>query len=299
MELIVQPDDGLGPIVEAVKAAERRVDILIFRFDRPSLEKALEDAVDRGVAVRALIAHTNRGGEGRLRKLELRLLQRGVTVSRTADDLVRYHGKMLIVDDHLYVLGFNFIKLDIEKSRSFGLITKNKRLIAAAEALYEADNTRQPYTSGCEDDFVVSPECSRVSLTRFIKSAEKELLIYDQKLTDRMILRLLQAKIKDGVDVRVIGKVGKAASGIEAVKLGGRRLHVRAIVVDRKEVFIGSQSLRKLELDGRREIGLICRVGAVAKRVAQTFELDWTKSGGSSLADRTDDAEADAAADED
>jgi phosphatidylserine/phosphatidylglycerophosphate/cardiolipin synthase-like enzyme len=280
MELIVQPDDGLEAVVEAVKGAERRVDILIFRFDRPSLEKALEDAVDRGVMVRALIAHTNRGGEGRLRKLELRLLERGVTVSRTADDLARYHGKMLIVDDRLYVLGFNFTKLDIEKSRSFGLVTKNKALVAAAEALYEADITRQPYAPDCEEDFVVSPECSRAALTRFIKSAEKQVLIYDQKLSDRMILRLLLAKIKDGLDVRVIGKVGKAAAGIESVKLGGRRLHIRAIIVDGKEVFIGSQSLRKLELDGRREIGLICRVGTIAKRVAQVFELDWAKSGG-------------------
>lgn len=282
MELIVQPDDGLEPIVEAVKAAERRIDILIFRFDRGSLEKALEDAVDRGVAVRALIAHTNRGGEGRLRKLELRLLERGVTVSRTADDLARYHGKMLIVDDTLYVLGFNFTKLDIDRSRSFGLITKNKTLLAAAEALYEADITRQPYTPDCTDDFVVSPECSRAALTKFIKSAEKQLLIYDQKLSDRMILRLLHAKVKDGVDVRLIGKMGKGAQGIQSVKLAGRRLHIRAIVVDGKEVFIGSQSLRKLELDGRREIGLICRVGTIAKRVAQTFELDWEKSGGSS-----------------
>lgn len=279
MELIVQPDDGLGPIVDAVKAAERRVDILIFRFDRPSLEKALEDAVDRGVAVRALIAHTNRGGEGRLRKLELRLLQRGVTVSRTADDLVRYHGKMLIVDDELYVLGFNFIKLDIEKSRSFGLTTKNKELIAAAEALFEADSTRQAYAPKCDSDFVVSPECSRAALTRFIKSAEKQILIYDQKLSDRSILKLLQSKVKDDVEVRVIGKTGKGAS-IKSVKLADRRLHVRAIVIDGKEVFIGSQSLRKLELDGRREVGMICRTAAVARRVAQIFELDWEKANG-------------------
>ena len=280
MELIVQPDDGLDPIVEAVKKAERRVDILIFRFDRGSLEKALEDAVDRGVVVRALIAHTNRGGEDRLRKLELRLLERGVTVSRTADDLARYHGKMMVADDRLFVLGFNYIKLDIEKSRSFGLITKNKDLIAAAEALFEADSTRQPYAPKCDEDFVVSPECSRVALTRFIKTAEKQILIYDQKLSDRMILRLLQSKVKDGVEVRVIGKTGKGAQSIKSVKLAGRRLHVRAIVVDGKEVFIGSQSLRKLELAGRREVGMICRTAAVARRVAQVFELDWEKSNG-------------------
>ena len=277
MELIVQPDDGVTPLIEAVKGAERRVDILIFRFDRPGLERAIEDAVERGVVVRALIAHTNRGGEDRLRKLELRLLERGVTVSRTADDLIRYHGKMMIVDDQLFVLGFNFTKLDIEKSRSFGLVTKSKTLLAAATELYEADSTRQAYAPTCDEDFIVSPECSRVALTRFIKGAEKQLLIYDEKLSDPTILRLLQSKMKDGVEVRVIGKIGKGAD-LPSARLKDRRLHVRAIVVDNKEVFIGSQSLRKLELDSRREIGVICRTAAIARRVAQIFELDWAKS---------------------
>ena len=281
MELIVQPDDGIDPLVAAVKAAEKRVDILIFRFDRAGLEKALEAAVERGVAVRAMIAHTNRGGEGRLRKLELRLLERGVTVSRTADDFVRYHGKMMVVDDRLYVLGFNYTKTDTEKSRSFGLVTKDKALVAAAEALFDADSTRQPYTPNCEDDFVVSPECSRVALTRLIKDAEKQILIYDEKLSDPMLLRLLQSKAKEGLDVRVIGRLGKVARGtqdVKCVKLKDRRLHVRAIVIDGKAVSIGSQSLRKLELDSRREIALICRTSAVAKRVAEIFETDWANS---------------------
>jgi cardiolipin synthase len=277
MELIVQPDDGIDPLVKAVKAAERRVDIVIFRFDRDKLEEALEDAVDRGVIVRALIAHTNRGGEDRLRKLELRLLDRGVTVSRTADDFLRYHGKMMIVDDQLFVLGFNYTKTDIEKSRSLGLIIDNKKLVKAAEEVFEADTTRQAYTPSCDDDFVVSPECSRVALTAFIKSAETQLLIYDEKLTDPSILRLLLSKVKDGLDVRLLGKTRKD-SDLKSAKLDGRRLHVRAIVVDGKEVFIGSQSLRKLELDSRREIGVICREAAIAKRVAHIFERDWDAS---------------------
>jgi cardiolipin synthase A/B len=50
--------------------------------------------VPRGVVVRALIAHTNRGGESKLRKLESRLLKAGATLSRTADDMVRYHAKL-------------------------------------------------------------------------------------------------------------------------------------------------------------------------------------------------------------
>src|SRR5438093_9134416 len=99
MKLIVQPDAGIVPIISAIKQAKKAIEIVIFRLDRPEIARALEAAVARGVAVRALIAHTNHGGEKTLRKLELNLLAEGLTISRTADDLVRYHGKMLVVDN--------------------------------------------------------------------------------------------------------------------------------------------------------------------------------------------------------
>ena len=274
MKLIIQPDDGLTPLVQAVRGAKKTVDILIFRFDRLELEKALEAAVTRGVVVRALIAHTNRGGEKILRKLELRLLNAGVTVARTADDLPRYHGKMMIVDGTLYVLGFNYTKLDIDKSRSFGAVTKDKHLVKEASALFEADRTRQTYAPG-HDRLVVSPETSRPILTAFIKKAKKQLLIYDAKISDRLILRLLAERAKAGVDIRMFGKLGKGASGIDAYKLPNRRLHVRAIIRDGKSAFLGSQSLRKLELDGRREVGVIIKDASVAKKMQAVFESDW------------------------
>ena len=198
MKLIIQPEAGIAPLVRAVKNAKKTIDIVIFRFDRVELEKALESAVGRGVNVRALIAHTNRGGEKVLRKLETRLLAAGVTVSRTADDLPRYHGKMMIVDNVLYVLGFNYTKLDIDKSRSFGIVAKDPKLVKEATSLFEADSTRQPYACNY-DRLVVSPESSRKLLKEFIEGAKKQLLIYDAKISDRAMLKALQARAKDGV----------------------------------------------------------------------------------------------------
>ena len=66
MKLITQPDDGIAPLLVAIKRAKKSIDIVIFRFDRMELEKALAAAVGRGVVVRALVAHTHRGGEKRL-----------------------------------------------------------------------------------------------------------------------------------------------------------------------------------------------------------------------------------------
>ena len=277
MKLIIQPDDGETPLLKAVRRARTKLDILIFRFDLLELEKALEAAVGRGVVVRALIAHTNRGGEKRLRKLELKMLGAGVMVARTADDLLRYHGKMLIADDELFVFGFNFTKLDIDRSRSFGIVTKEPRLVKEATALFDADSTRQPYSPG-HDRLVVSPESSRRILAAFIEGARKQLLIYDGKISDRGMLRLLHARAKEGVDVRVLGKVGKAGGGIEARKLQGMRLHVRAMIRDGSAAFVGSQSLRKLELDGRREVGVIVSAPAVAGRMQEVFEADWLRT---------------------
>ena len=280
MKLIVEPDAGIVPIVTAIKQARKSIDILIFRLDRGEIARALCAAVARGVVVRALTAHTNRGGEKSLRKLEMQLLEGGVTVSRTADDLVRYHGKMMIVDGRiLHVYGFNFTALDIGRSRSFGIISKNLKLVQEASKLFEADFNRQPYSAGYER-LIVSPENARERLTRFISAARRQLLIYDPKLSDDAVLRLLVAKAKAGVDIRVIGKV-EAKWGLKGEKLPGRRLHVRAIVRDGSRAFVGSQSLRKLELEKRREVGVIVEDAKVLRQMVSVFEEDWagTESG--------------------
>src|SRR5688572_31690940 len=116
------------PIVTAIRSARKKIDIFIFRSDHHEIERALAQALQRGVKVRALIAHTNRGGEARLRKLEQRLLAAGVLVSRSADDLMRYHAKFMVVDSTtLHLFGFNLTKLDIDKSRSFAISTRDAR----------------------------------------------------------------------------------------------------------------------------------------------------------------------------
>jgi phosphatidylserine/phosphatidylglycerophosphate/cardiolipin synthase-like enzyme len=279
VKLIVEPDHGMPPIVNAIKQARKSIDLLIFRLDRAEIARALCAAVNRGVVVRALTAHTNRGGEKSLRKLELQLLEGGCTVSRTADDLVRYHGKMMIVDGRiLHVYGFNFTALDIGKSRSFGVITKNRRLVLEAAKLFEADFNRQPYSPGYER-LIVSPENARDRLAAYLRGARRQLLIYDPQLTDDAMLQILMARVKAGVDVRIFGKV-EAKWDLRGEK-PGRRVHVRAIIRDGSRAFIGSQSLRKLELEKRREVGVIVDDQKVVRQMISVFEEDWatTESG--------------------
>src|SRR5439155_1283841 len=159
---LIQPGAGLSPLVKAIDSARKSVEIFIFRCDRSEIERALDNAVRRGVLVHALIAYTNRGGNKSLRKLELRLLAKGVTVGRTNDD----------------------------------------------------------------------------------------------HASDPAMIRLLEARAAKGLSVRMIGSLKRKSSRI-AVRRSPIRLHARTIVRDGHSVFIGSQGLREVELDARREVGII------------------------------------------
>ncbi len=272
MKLIIQPDDGIEPILSAIRKAKTSLDVGIFRLDRRDIAELLAVAAGRGVAVRTLIAHTNRGGEKKLRRLEQALLKTGAGVRRTDTDLVRYHSKVMVVDrKSVYILAFNYTALDL-KSRSFAVVSKKRELVAEALKLFEADSLRQDYAAGSKS-FLVSPVNSRERLAEYLKGARKELLIYHvPKLTDTRMIRIIKERIAAGVSVRILGKAG---GGLTALKIPGVRLHLRAVIRDGKQAFMGSQGLRKLELDHRREVGVIVKDRKVVAKMAAIFEEDW------------------------
>ena len=277
MKLIIEPTDSVAPLLSAIKSAKKSIEIAIFRFDRKDVEMALKAAADRGVKVNVLIAFSNRGGEENLRKLELRCLTAGIIVARTADDLIRYHAKYILIDRRtLCMLSFNFTHLDIDHSRAFGIVTTHANWVSEAEKLFRADCTRTEYASTTET-FVVSPANSRSVLGTFMKRAKKELLIYDPKISDKEMLGILQEQSKAGVEIKVIGSVdGHAPFNVQ--KLSGTRLHTRTIIRDRHQAFVGSQSLRTAELDARREVGLIIDDAKSVAKLVSIFEADWASA---------------------
>ena len=160
---------------------------------------------------------------------------------------MRYHGKMMVVDRQtLFGFGFNYTYLDVFKSRSFGIVTKDKGTVAEALKLFEADRLRQPYEPGAQA-LVVSPENARMQLTTFLKGAKQELLIYDPKIADGAMIRVLNERFKAGVAVRILGKITSKGADLPSAKLPELRLHVRAILRDNSDLFVGSQSLRSMD----------------------------------------------------
>jgi len=275
VRVIIQPRDGITPLLEGINQAEKSIEIIIYRLDRLEIEQALVDAAARGVRVHALITYTNKEDFKEIRKLEKRLAVRKVKVTRTKEDLVRYHSKILIIDRRkLFLLTFNFTFLDIHHSRSFGLITENPKHIAEAVRLFNSDVAGKSHKVEAEY-FVVSPINSRKKLSEFILGAKKQLLIYDSKLSDSQMLKHLDGLARAGIEIKVIGEMSKPVEGVLIKPMPLIRLHTQAIIRDGKQVFFGSQSLRKVELDERREVGMITDDPEAVKSFFLIFVMDW------------------------
>ena len=91
------------------------------------------------------------------------------------------------------------------------------------------------------------------------------------------MLKILTEKRKKGLDVRVIGKV-ESKWDIKSEKYPGKRLHIRAIIRDGERAFLGSQSLRRVELEKRREVGVIITDENVVNEMLEIFEDDWAQT---------------------
>jgi cardiolipin synthase len=178
----------------------------------------------------------------------------------------------------LLVLGFNLITRDIERNRSLGLATTRPELVQAALRLFEADSRLQPYTA-TEHRLLVSPVNSRGTLLAMIEGASRRLWIYDMRITDELMLEALERRAEAGVEVRVIGAVRTPIGAVQVRHPARNRLHLRAILADSSKVFVGSQSLRRVELEQRREIGLLLEAPHLAERVAAIFRRDWKRAG--------------------
>jgi len=187
----------------------------------------------------------------------------------------------------LFLLAFNFTYLDIEQSRSFGIVTTDKSAVEEAAKLFEMDMKRQTYTAAL-DWLIVSPANARRELANFIKDAKKALYIYDPCVSDPAMIRALDERSKNGVEVKILGHLTRRSTAIEACKLHDMRLHTRMILRDHTHGFIGSQSLRTVELDRRREVGMIFDDEPVVKSLIKTFLDDWKTSEAAKLKEKAE-----------
>jgi phosphatidylserine/phosphatidylglycerophosphate/cardiolipin synthase-like enzyme len=165
--------------------------------------------------------------------------------------------------------------------------------VADAEAVFEADYHGWPVTVGGK--LVVSPEQTqpigpRDRLKALIESATSSLDIEVQELSDTGLTDAIIASHAANVAVRVVTTAAGdrnetpaqvlaltklKQAGVPVVGLGNPYIHAKAIVVDDKLVFVGSQNFTPTALFENREVGVVTDTFSEVIKVRDVIAADF------------------------
>jgi len=180
----------------------------------------------------------------------------------------------------------NFTRAAFKANREFDVVDRNPRDVASVAAVFEADWTGRAYTPR-DPNLPLSPLDARPMLTALVGSARHTLDVYAEELQDPAMEAALAAAARRGARVRLIlpapKGVDRDAAGIAAItragarvyRAGGLYIHAKAIVVDGRRAFVGSQNLSPASLDHNRELGVIINDRDAIATLEQTFASDW------------------------
>lgn len=297
LNVIVEPDAGPGPIVDAIRGAQKSVWMEMYLLTNKSVITALEDDANNGIDVRVLLEQHPYGGSVSPQETLAKLKAAGVKAQPSDPDFALTHEKGLIIDGSTaYIMTSNMTNAALgtgnyTKNREYDIIDTNVQDVQAIMAIFQADWNHSTVSFN-DPDLVVSPLNSRTAFNTLIASARHTLLVTGEEMQDSGIEQDLATAARRGVKVQVIlpapggSSSDSNADGIVTIKQAGVEvredphlyMHAKIFVVDGQTAFVGSENISAQSLDKNRELGIIIADNNVINTLQQTFQQDWNGS---------------------
>lgn len=284
LEVAVLPDAGATPFVSVLARAKRTIRVMVYELGTGPILDALEAKARAGVKVQVIL---DVGKTDVNAKYKTRLEAAGATVLWSDPQFSYMHAKVLIVDEAEAVISTgNYADFRMKMERNYAVHDADAADVDALVKLFDADFGRKAPDLTCTR-LLVSPVNAKQRMLDFIASAKTEILVESMQLADTDVRDALAKQKAIGVDVRVIladpswitANTEAAAflgnSAIEARQMKVLAVHVKAIVVDGKAAYAGSENLSWTSLTKNREVGVIVTEAANAATMQATFEKDW------------------------
>jgi cardiolipin synthase len=295
--LIIQPDDGIQPILGTIDGAERSLDIKMFQFTDPVLIQAVIEAHRRGLKVRVMLNPSRFTGEHDNDEAFALFRDAKVPVQETNPKYPITHEKSMVVDGkQAFIMSLNWAPKYFERTRDYALVTNVPEEVAEVAACFEADWQRADFTPPAVSNLIWSVGKSRQEVIDFVHGAEKSLFVQHEKYVDTPVIEaLVRAKMKRGVKVhatalpvhslrefyRLDGVAGLRLLedlGIHVHRLKHVHLHAKLILADKKRALLSSFNIYPKCFNERRELGIKFEDRDLVKRLVEVFESDWEQS---------------------
>ena len=257
--LIVSIEQRREAVLDVIRQARHRITLSLFRCTDEGVFAELAAAKRRGVDVEGLVTSRAKGGKKKLAKLWSTLERTGASVKPYTDPVVKYHAKYLVADDGpALVTSLNFTKKCFHKTCDAIVLTHDPAVVSGLRQLMEADCGRLTLPPNITERLIIGPERARRQLTQLIEGARSSIRIIDAKLSDPDLVALLNERRAGGLTVDVYS----------SKRLGDLKSHGKVMLIDDKQVVVGSLALAALSLDFRREVAIVVdEPSAVAEAV--------------------------------
>ena len=294
--LIVEPDDGVGPVHDFISSAEKTLFIKQFTFSEPSLLQAVTDRKDAGVEVRVMLNPKRSGGDRANDETYEYFKKNGVSIQWANPKFYVTHEKSIVVDGKAALIStFNLCVKYFTQTRDYGVVTHDPARVAQVIEGFEADWEHRDWLPDPETGLLWSNANSRLRMSHFIDAAKHKLDVQHPKFVDAVILdRILEAAGR-GVHVRVLcgGRHGISdwdvldtfsslrvlkRFRVKVHKQKNLRLHAKLLIADNSHALIGSMNIDRSAFDLRRELGTTVQDEAIVTRLTEVFDADWELS---------------------
>lgn len=289
MAVMVMPDDGRAPLVNALRAARQSIRLTVYLLIDNDIVDELIQAHRRGVTVRVLVEPTPYGGGAASRDDVAKLRAAGIQV-RDGNPTFRYtHQKTLIIDETVaLIMTLNLTPSSFTRNREHGVIDTDTARVAEIARVFEADWTRREVTVS-HPDLVWSPDNARDRLLAFLRAARATLDMEAEVVSDDQVVRTLADLAARGVAVRLMlpplepddlsaGDIDwLAGRGVQVRRLASPYPHTKLAIVDGTRAYVGSVNFTTNSFNNNRELGMLISDPAALQRLRDSFEADWPR----------------------
>ncbi len=278
------PDASTTPFVETLQRASKSIRVMVYQMGYGPILDQLIAKAKAGVKVRIILdvkqIKTNQ-------KYFDALTAAGAEVKWSRPEFVYMHAKVIVVDEQeLLISTNNYSASYMAKERNYAARDTDPLDVRSIVDVFDADWNGTTPDLSCTR-MVISPFNSRSDILALIGSATTSLQIESMQFADRDVTEAVIAQKNKGVDVQIVlatptwidanaeAAATLKAAGIEARYLDAPSVHVKAIVVDGKRAYLGSENLSYTSLSKNREVGLIVDETENLALMQSTFAADF------------------------
>jgi len=278
----------LDKIILRINMAKSRVYVEVYMLTETRIKQALIDAKNRWLDVK-IVLEKNPYKATNINNKHFSFLENAWIniVWSDPDDFSLNHSKFFIIDDEIILSTWNFTYSTFAFNRDLFLFFNDKKLLSIFFKIFNKDFVWDKF-SIYDSNLILSPNYSRGKFEILFNSAEKNIDMYFQYLSDEKLENLLIKKALEWIKIRIVvskdfylerkDKIKKLEEkGIKIKYLKSVKMHSKAILIDDKYLFIWSVNFSRYSLDKNREIWVLLKNLDIISKFQNLFAIDFEK----------------------